>query len=156
MNRLCLVALITLSLTTPSSAENKSTKLTLADKRIVKKTRAQLKATLKKVNKVCRSHLTATVDWSSFKRANAINLTLKHTCVSQLGRLERVCKDKDGQEAIRSSLNSMRCVYATKDDRSHQLEGKTLIESFWVKADKGGESYTQNSPLLDVWLAENL
>ncbi len=131
-------------------------KKTVKDKRIIKIATQKLAERVKNVNKVCGSSLKVQFDWQSFKRADALNLTSVSACQSQVERAGRVCKDDVGKQAFAATLKVMRCAYAAKEERSHNLSGSTLVEAYWVKSGKGGEYLTQNKPLLEVYLAEKL
>jgi len=150
-------------LTTPAFAQKKEAKpakakvkLTLKEKKIVKKVEAAMaEDEIKTMNKVCASNIKVTIDWASFKKADAISNSVESGCTEALDRIEGVCKDELGKEAVSSTIKAVTCVYAEKKDIGHSMKKGTLIEAYWAKV--GGNSYqTQGSPRLDTWLGDNL
>ena len=160
-----LLILLTLSafITTPALAQKKEAKpakakvkLTLKERKIVKKVEAELaEDEIKTMNKACGSKIKVTINWASFKKADAISSTIDSACSDALDQIERVCQDDLGKEAVSTTIKAVTCQYADKKNRSHELKKGVLTESIWVKSG-GGEYFAQSDPKLQTWLGDNL
>lgn len=154
MRRLVLALSATTALLFTASAADAKPKLTLKEKRIVKEEEKVLAEKLESLNKKCGTKIKVTVDWGTFKKADAINKSSTSPCENALGYMERVCRDDDGKEAMKEGVKELRCTWIAKDKAAHKLEKKVVTEAAWVKVG-GGEYYSAN-PNIDAWLAENL
>ena len=133
-------------------------KLTLKEKRIKKKVEKELKEELADTNKKCGTKIKVEVDWTSFKKANAIAGTLTRiasACEYSLKEVSSVCRDDDGKEAIKDGVKKIVCTYKKEENQKliPSVKKGVLTHRVWVKED-GGEY--RSGVDVSNFLAENL
>lgn len=140
----------------PASTSAAPIKYSLKEKKMMKHKNKEMARYERNLNDRCKSKIKVSIDWDSYKAAGKLAPAVEGAASKQLDEIGyHVCRDADGEEAVRAAIKEIRFVWAEDDKLSHKIENSVLIETIWVKP--GTDGYVvQTKPTLKAWLNDNL
>ncbi len=140
----------------PTSTSASPIKYSLKEKKMMKHVNKEMARHERNLNDRCKSKIKVSIDWKSYKVAGKLAPSVETSASHQLDEIGyHVCRDADGEEAVRAAIKEIRFVWAEEDKLSHKIEKSVLIETIWVKP--GTDGYVvQTKPTLKAWLNDNL
>ena len=115
----------------PASAQ------TLREKRLMQEQDAALAEEAKFTSEICKTHISASIDWASFMaRDERLRGSYARDCDQALAAIEQICRQDGGRRKVKDKIKSVRCGAGKR--RRVVLDGGRLL---YAIDDNGGSDH---------------